>query len=69
MISRRCVGMLEDGSRCHRQRHGEDPYCQRCDERLTEVINNARLKKEIAEAAARSKNGHPPAPTLPGKSS
>lgn len=69
MSSRRCVGMLQDGSRCHRHRHGDDPYCQRCDERLTELITNARIKKEIADAAARLKNGQPPASTLPAKPS
>jgi|HubBroStandDraft_4_1064222.scaffolds.fasta_scaffold12560_9 hypothetical protein len=69
MTSRRCIGVLEDGSRCHRRQYGENFYCQRCDERISELIAKARQKKDIELAAANSKNGHPPASTLPGKSS
>jgi hypothetical protein len=53
----RCIWMLPDGSRCHRHAQKGDNICDRCDERLTEILHNAKLQKLIKEAAAKIKNG------------
>jgi hypothetical protein len=67
MNANRCAWMRPDGSRCHRRAAKDDNFCDRCNDELTEVLHNAKLKRQIRDAAANSKNGDPIPSTLPEK--
>ncbi len=53
----RCIWMMEDGSRCHRRAMKGDNICERCDDRLTQILHDAKLRKLVKEAADKIKNG------------
>jgi hypothetical protein len=65
----RCIWMMPDGSRCHRRAAKDDNICDRCNDRLTEILHNAKLQKLIAEAATKIKNGDTLASPVASKTS